>query len=112
LMVERNILVSNLMSFLAATGVTISPPSQEFRVRRRQLPYDQGRINAQEGREQGQICGQKLRYRPTTIMISPLPSKVNHPPHLADFAALRNLFCGRSRSCCSIERAFFNSQSL
>jgi hypothetical protein len=46
-----------------------------------------GRINAQEGRKQRQICGQKLRFRPTTIMISPLPSKVNNPPHLADFAA-------------------------
>jgi hypothetical protein len=52
--------------------------------------YDEGRINAQEGREQRQICGQKLRFRPTTIMISPLPSKVNNPPHLADFAALRD----------------------
>jgi membrane protein DedA with SNARE-associated domain len=46
-----------------------------------------GRINAQEGRKQRQICGQKLRFRPTTTMISPLPSKVNNPPHLADFAA-------------------------
>jgi hypothetical protein len=26
-----------------------------------------GRINAQEGRKQRQICGQKLRFRPTTI---------------------------------------------
>jgi hypothetical protein len=49
--------------------------------------YDEGRINAQEGREQRQVCGQKLRFRPTTTMISPLPSKVNNPPHLADFAA-------------------------
>jgi len=46
-----------------------------------------GRINAQEGRKQRQICGQKLRFRPTTTMISRLPSKVNNPPHLADFAA-------------------------
>jgi hypothetical protein len=47
-------------------------------------------MNAQEGREQRQFCGQKLGFRPTTIMISPLPSKVNNPLHLADFAALRD----------------------
>ena len=50
-----------------------------------------GRINAQEGRKQRQICGQKLRFRPTTIMISPSPSKVNNPCHLADFAAFAAL---------------------
>jgi hypothetical protein len=39
-------------------------------VRRRQLPYNQRRINAQEGREQRQVCGQKLRFRLTEMMIS------------------------------------------
>jgi hypothetical protein len=39
-------------------------------VRRRQLPYSQRRINAQEGREQRQVCGQKLRFRLTKMMIS------------------------------------------
>jgi hypothetical protein len=36
-MVERNVLESNLMAFLAATGVIIGP-SQEFRMRRRKIP--------------------------------------------------------------------------
>jgi hypothetical protein len=36
-------------------------------VRRRQLPYDQGRINAQEGREQRQVCGQKAAIPPDKI---------------------------------------------
>jgi len=33
-------------------------PSPEFGLRRRKLPYDQGRMNAQEGREQRQVSGQ------------------------------------------------------
>jgi hypothetical protein len=47
-------------------------------------------MNAQDGREQRQFCGQRLGFRPTTTMISRLPSKVNNLPHLADFAALRD----------------------
>ena len=39
LMVERNVLVSNLMSFgVAATSVISWPSSQGFRMRKRQLP--------------------------------------------------------------------------
>jgi hypothetical protein len=34
LMVERNVLGSNLLSFLAATGVMIGRPSQELRMRK------------------------------------------------------------------------------
>ena len=70
LMVERNVLGSNLMSFLDAVTSVIIGPSPEFQVRRRLLPNDQGRMNAQEGREQRQFCGQKLGFHPTEIMIS------------------------------------------
>jgi len=48
-----------------------------------------GRINAQEGREQSAKCGQ-ICFRPTKIMIPLLAAKVNNPPHLDDFAAHRD----------------------
>jgi hypothetical protein len=51
--------------------------------------YDEGRINAQEGREQHQASAGKSCDPLDAIMISPLVSKVN-PSHLADFAALRD----------------------
>jgi hypothetical protein len=36
------------------------------------------------------MCAGKSAIPPDEVMISPLPSKVNNPLHLADFAALRD----------------------
>jgi len=66
-------------------------------------------MNAQKGENNVEFSG-KTAIRSTPIMISPPVSEVN-PSHLVDFAALRVL-CGGSRSCCSIEGTFFNSQLL
>src|ERR1035438_6729902 len=55
------------------------------------LPIGIMRINAPEGREQRQVCGQRCSAL-EKMMISPLMSKVNPshlaPSHLADFTSL------------------------
>src|ERR1035437_1490586 len=80
-MVERNVLGLNLLSFLAdTTGVMIGPLLKSCECRR-QIPYDEGIINAHEGREKRHMCGQKLGFRPTKIMISPLGIESQPYPH-------------------------------
>jgi hypothetical protein len=51
--------------------------------------YDEGRINADEGENNVEVAS-TIAIHSTPTMISPLVSKVNNPPHLADFAAHRN----------------------
>src|ERR1700687_344000 len=89
-MVERKVWGSNLMSFLDATTSGMIDPLSRMPNAQKATSYDEGRINAQEGREQLQVCGQICYSARQKIMTSPLVSKVNKPPHLADFAAHRD----------------------
>jgi len=52
-----------------------------------------------KGREERQISGQKLRFRPTELMISPLASKVNGHSETQDRCWILNL----GRSCIETE---------
>jgi hypothetical protein len=79
-MVERNVLVSNLVSFLdAATSVIIWPPLKG-------CECAEGNVlgfrmkNAEEGREQQRV-GEQNCDPPDEIMISRLGSEVNTPEH-------------------------------
>src|ERR1035438_5378655 len=90
-MVERNVLVSNLISFLAADTSGIIDPLSRIPNGQKATSYNEERINAPEGREQRQVCGQRCSAL-EKMMISPLMSKVNPshlaPSHLADFTSL------------------------
>jgi hypothetical protein len=59
-----------LMSFLDAVTSLINWPLPRVPSAQKTTSNDEGRINAQEGREQRQICGQKLGFHPTETMIS------------------------------------------
>jgi hypothetical protein len=56
-------------------------PYQEFRNAQKATSDDEERINAPEGREQHQVCGQRCSAL-EKMMISPLVAKVNPPPNL------------------------------
>src|ERR1035438_9185659 len=87
-MVERNVLVSNLLSFLAATlGVMIGLLSRIPNAQKA-TSYDEGRLNAREGRQQYRVGDQNCDP-PDKVIISPLVSRVKHS-HLADCAAFRD----------------------
>src|ERR1700736_2764482 len=58
LMVERNVLGSNLLSFLDAATSGMIDPLSRIPVAQKATSYDEGTINAQEGRKQRQLCGQ------------------------------------------------------
>jgi len=58
LMVERNVLGSNWLSFLDAATSGMIDPLSRIPNAQKATSYDEGRINAQEGREQRQPCGQ------------------------------------------------------
>jgi hypothetical protein len=99
LMVERKVLGSNLMSFLDATTSGIDwPPSQKSRMRRRQLPKDQWRINAQEGENNvntaGQNCSALDGNNDFTLVIESQPVS----------GALNLIPIGQGRNASGIER--------
>jgi hypothetical protein len=56
-MVERNVWGSNLMNRLDAAGVMIGLLSRVPNAQKA-TSYEKGRMNAQEGPEQRQVCGQ------------------------------------------------------
>jgi len=53
------------MSFLDAVTSVINWPLPRVPSAQKTTSNDEGRINAQEGQEQRQICGQKLGFHPT-----------------------------------------------
>src|ERR1035438_10165303 len=86
-MVERNVLGSNFLSFLDATTSGIIEPLSRIPNAQKATSYDdEERINAPEGREQRQVCGQRCSAL-EKMMISPLMSKVK-PRHHAYFTSL------------------------
>ena len=54
-------------------------PSLRIRNAQKAPSHDVRKINAQEGRQQLQVCGANLLFRPTKTMISSLVSEVNGP---------------------------------
>src|SRR5271157_4342132 len=56
-MVERNVLVSNLMSFFGAATSGMIDPSHEFRMRRRQLPMMKEQQMRKEGENSVKCAG-------------------------------------------------------
>jgi hypothetical protein len=71
--------------------------------------YDEGWINAQEGRQQYRV-GEQNCDPPDKIMISRLGSEVKHS-HLADCAALRDRSMVKAAPACGLtEGVFFGSR--
>jgi hypothetical protein len=63
-MVERNVLVSNLMSFLDAATSGIIGPSQECRIRRRHLPMSKKESIRKKGEKKVECAGTQTAIPP------------------------------------------------